>query len=109
MGLRRHGALGPSALAVPQEEASGSLGPRPLSAQARTSADPPTHQLPILWGFHPTPVQTTDSPAQPAALLTAKLKIGVRQGKGLSTITTWFLGGLISLTHACVCELPSHI
>ncbi len=40
MGLRRHGA---QALRAPLEEASGSLGPRPLSAQAQTLHDLPTH------------------------------------------------------------------
>ncbi len=48
MGLRRHGALGPSALSRPAWEASGYLGPRPLSAQFRTLHGPPTHWLPFL-------------------------------------------------------------
>ena len=55
MGLRRHKALGPSALSRPTWEASGSLGPRPLSAQARTLHGPPTHSYHSL-GFHPMPL-----------------------------------------------------
>ncbi len=65
MGLRRHGALGPSALSRPAWKASASLGPSPLSAQARTLYDLPTHQLPILSGFGPTHIQPTD-PLGPA-------------------------------------------
>ena len=52
---------GPPASAAPWEEASGALGPGPLSAQARTRHDPLTHpsELLILGGFHPTPFRPT--------------------------------------------------
>ena len=36
------------------------------------------------------------------------LRTGVRAARGLSITTTWLLGGLISLTHVCVCELHPH-
>ena len=59
--LRLHGGPGPPASAAPWEEASGVLGPGPLSAQARTRHDPLTHpsELLIMGGFHPTPFRPT--------------------------------------------------
>ena len=45
-------------------------------------------------------------PASPFLRLTAVGK-GVRAA-GLSITTTWLLGGLIPLTHVCVCELHPH-
>ncbi len=53
---------GPPASAAPLREASGSLGPRPLSAQARTRHDLPTHLSLVTYpcGFHRTPFRPTD-------------------------------------------------
>ena len=53
---------GPPASAAPQEEASGVLGPRPLSAQARSLLDPHTHTSYHSSGFGPTHDQSTDPP-----------------------------------------------
>ncbi len=82
MGLRRHGALGPSALSRPACEASGYLGPRPLSVQSRTLHGPPTHWLPFL----PDSVRhTINRPAltQPASQSCGRAEIGVRDRRGL--------------------------
>ena len=68
-----HGAAppwgpGPPASAAPLEEASGVLGPRPLSAQARSLSDPHTHT-----GYHSSDsvrhtISQPTCPSQPAAL-----------------------------------------
>ena len=52
---------GPPASAAPWEEASGALGPGPLSAQARTLLDPPLIPIPIP-GIRPTLLRPTDQP-----------------------------------------------
>ena len=52
---------GPPASAAPWEEASGALGPGPLSAQVRTLLDPPLIPIPIP-GSRPTLLRPTDQP-----------------------------------------------
>ena len=95
---------GPPASAAPWEEASGVLGPGPLSAQARTLLDPHPHP-----NYHSGDsvrrfrVRPT-SPSQPASpFLRLQPKEGVRTGAGLVNNHYLASGGTYILTHACVC------
>jgi hypothetical protein len=111
MGLRRHGALGPSPLSRPAWEASGSLGPRPLSAQARTLHGPPTHRLPFL-GDSGRRLSPTDRPCAAGFPILRQSRDRGKGRRGL--VYNYYLvpGGdqtFDSRVCVCVCELPSHI
>ncbi len=107
-----HGAAppwgpGPSASVAPLEEASGSLGPRPLSTQARTLHDPPTHLDSVTIPSIPSDASSTDGPSsrRPQSWHS---RVGGKSGQagGLSSTTTWLLGGQYLCSRVCVSYLP---
>ena len=96
---------GPPASAAPLEEASGVLGPRPLSAQARILLDPHPHP-----NYHSADsvrrlrVRPT-RPSQPASpFLRLRAEVGVRTGGACQQPLLGFWGDLYLDSRVCVCE-----
>ncbi len=110
MGAAPPWGPGPPVSAASQEEASGVLGPRPLSAQARTLLDHHPHP-----SYHSsdsvrhTLIQPT-RPSQPASpILRLRAETGGKAGLGLVYHHYLVPGGDHILTHVCKCVIYTPI